>query len=376
MRRGSVNGIGQGLHGDVTTTGAVCISSLPSATQGSGQSVLRLGDKTTQCRQCGEEGVIVESLPAMRWMGIATALDGAVIHCGCPRGRNRLIAPLRTDVPPQAASASTRPMNYSDKSASENSSLAGQKPRATAPPAPGIPGENSSTCNHPDQMEELAQYIAGEMNRNICHPSVLKMKELLSYDVAEETRKQMELPWYAKVGRNNPQAIGAANGTAAMAIWTERVGQNRPWDHKPIIRRTIGGIRHKQGNYDYFYDIWSNIHYGYVGMAGGLSETILLDGAGVEQIASDSLRKFGEKMTELFTRQTAEKPLPGPHRSGDVEGLRAWDDAPDRISISIGVQLFREQSNGGITARMVMDKVLAISPTEWGEGVRAHKCET
>ena len=92
MGRGSVNGIGQGLHGDLTTTGAVCISSLASAIQG-GRGVLRLGDKTTPCPQCGKIGVIVDSLPSMVWMGIATVLDGAAIHCGCPAGHNRLIAP-------------------------------------------------------------------------------------------------------------------------------------------------------------------------------------------------------------------------------------------------------------------------------------------
>ena len=85
MGRGSVNGKGQGLHGDLTTTGAVCISSLSSATQGGGRGVLRLGDKTTPCPQCGKPGVIVDSLPAMKWMGVATVLDGAQIHCGCPR---------------------------------------------------------------------------------------------------------------------------------------------------------------------------------------------------------------------------------------------------------------------------------------------------
>ena len=94
MGRGSVNGKGQGLHGDLTTTGAVCISSLSSATQGGGRGVLRLGDKTTPCPQCGKPGVIVDSLPAMKWMGVATVLDGAQIHCGCPPGRNRLIAPV------------------------------------------------------------------------------------------------------------------------------------------------------------------------------------------------------------------------------------------------------------------------------------------
>ncbi|MGV8920116.1 MAG: hypothetical protein ACOH2R_20320 [Pseudomonas sp.] len=31
MNRGTVNSLGQGLHGDRTPTGAVCISSLPEA---------------------------------------------------------------------------------------------------------------------------------------------------------------------------------------------------------------------------------------------------------------------------------------------------------------------------------------------------------
>ena len=367
MIRASVNGLGQGLHGDVTTTGAICISSLPNATQG-GRGVLRLGDKTTPCPLCGEEGVIVESLPAMKWMGVATALDGSRIHCGCPTGRNRLIAPLRT-------SAAAQPTRASNPAAT-NSNWVDPKSVDDTAAFPSMPSANSATCNHPDQMEELARYIAGEMNRNIFHPSVLKMKELLSYEVVQETRKQMELPWYAKIGMTNPQAIGAANGAAAMALWTERVGQGRDWDHKGKIPEIMGGVWHKQGDYEYFYDIWSNIHYGYVGMAGGLSESVLSDGAGLEQIVSDSLRKSGENFKELLTQQTPEKPLPGPQRSGDVEGLRAWDDAPDRISIGIGVQLYKEQPRGGITIKMVMDKVLSVSPIEWGDGVRVHKCET
>ncbi|CAI8763142.1 Type IV secretion protein Rhs [Pseudomonas sp. IT-P253] len=94
MSRGGANGLGQGLDGDRTTTDAVCISSLPQARHG-GRGVLRLGDKTTLCKKCGKEGVIVESLPAMKWDGIPTVLDGARVHCGCPPGTNRLIAPLQ-----------------------------------------------------------------------------------------------------------------------------------------------------------------------------------------------------------------------------------------------------------------------------------------
>jgi uncharacterized Zn-binding protein involved in type VI secretion len=243
------------------------------------------------------------------------------------------------------------------------------------PKAPGPKPEEKAApavCKDPDMMEELASYIAGEINTNINHPSVLRMKELLSYDVAEETRKQMALPWYAQIGANSPQAIGASRGAAAMALFTERVGQDRPWDHKPVLAaRYHGVVYHKQGNYDYFYDIWSNIHYGYVGRAGGLSESVLLDGAGAEQIVSDTLRKVGE----VLKKPKEERKLPGPNRSADIDGLRAWDDAPDRTSISIGIKLFSLHPNGGVTAKMVMDEVLAVPPEAWGAGIREHKCK-
>jgi hypothetical protein len=222
-----------------------------------------------------------------------------------------------------------------------------------------------AVCKDPDMMEELATYIAGEINTNIHHPSVLRMKELLSYDIAEETQKQMELPWYAQVGATSPQAIGAANVAAAMALWTERVGQGRKWDHKvPLAEMYDGVVYHKQGDYDYFYDIWSNIHYGYVGRAGGLSESALADGAGLEQIASESVRKVFDWKKRQW-----------PDAAEGVDGLRAYDDDQDRISIGIGIKLFAEHPDGGITAQMIMDKVLAVKPKDWGDGVRAHVCK-
>lgn len=119
------------------------------------------------------------------------------------------------------------------------------------------PEAESIVCKDPDMIEELAGYIAQEMNRNIHDSAVLKMKELLSYDVAKETCKQMTLPWYAQIGSPSPQVIGAANSAAAMVLWAERVGQGRAWDHKPKIHEKFGGYYHKQGRYDYFYDIWS-----------------------------------------------------------------------------------------------------------------------
>ena len=73
---------------------------------------MRLGDKTTPCPICAKTGVIVESLPAMVWDGIATVLHGAVVSCGCPAGTNRLIAPLERSSPsmPQTRDFTVAPL--------------------------------------------------------------------------------------------------------------------------------------------------------------------------------------------------------------------------------------------------------------------------
>ena len=224
----------------------------------------------------------------------------------------------------------------------------------------------SDVCHHPDQMEELAAYIAGEMNRNIRHPSVLRMKALINYDSDAAAKKFQALPWYAKLaGPPNFNAIAWTKKLEAMAIWTKQVGQNMEWDHKPKLRAMYNGaVRHKQGNYDYYYDIWSNIHYGYVGIAGGLSESMLMDGAGVEQIGSDTKRWLEDR-----------EKYPGPHLTASLsDGLRAFDDIADRVAISIGVKLANRHPGGGVTAQIIMAEVLAVAPENWGDGVRVHSC--
>ena len=232
----------------------------------------------------------------------------------------------------------------------------------TPPPKP-TPAESDTpaTCNHPDMMEKLAGYIADEMNRNIQSPEVQKMKALNAYDPDAEFEKA---PAYPRPERADFHTAAAMKKAQALAIWTERVGQNRPWDHKPKIQELFPGARHKQGRYEYYFDIWSNIHYGYVGTAVGFSESLLFDGAGAEQIVSDTVRKLSDW-----------EQYPGPRRSPGIEGWRAWDDAPDRISIGIGIKLYHQAPNGGITARQIMDEVLAITPEQWGDGAKLHACK-
>ncbi|MCI8208555.1 hypothetical protein AUC61_03310 [Pseudomonas sp. S25] len=214
-------------------------------------------------------------------------------------------------------------------------------------------------------MEELASYIADEMNRNINHPSVLEMKELNTYDPVAETIEYMALPFYRRLGQQPDfHAFALAKQARAFALWTERVGQNRPWDHKPMIKSKFDGAWQKQGDHDYFHDIWSNIHYGYIGIASGFSESVLFDGAGAEQIVSDTIRRIQDK-----------EKYPGPSKTPGVEGLRAWDDAPDRESIQIGVNLYRRYPCGGITSTIIMKKVFEIEVARWVKGIRPHECK-
>lgn len=84
-------GRGQALHGDRTTTGAICCSTLPNCTE-HGRGVIRVGDRTTACPKCGKQGFVADGEPRVNWMGQTSAVDGSVVICGCPHGTNRVIA--------------------------------------------------------------------------------------------------------------------------------------------------------------------------------------------------------------------------------------------------------------------------------------------
>ncbi|MBK4994800.1 PAAR domain-containing protein [Pseudomonas sp. S37] len=81
----------QGLDGDQTTTGAICIASQARG-RVHGRNWLLQGDPTTPCPLCGQAGTIVEGEVRWRQDGIPTALDGALVQCGCPQGSNRVVA--------------------------------------------------------------------------------------------------------------------------------------------------------------------------------------------------------------------------------------------------------------------------------------------
>ena len=89
---------------------------------------------------------------------------------------------------------------------------------------------------------------------------------------------------------SGPQGLGQAGGPlGGMALFALKVRPGGPWDHKPILRRLLdisSGDPYDEffpiegiNAFEVHYDIWSNIHYGYVGASIGFDRRTLQDAA-------------------------------------------------------------------------------------------------
>ncbi|QJE01011.1 hypothetical protein HH212_14025 [Massilia forsythiae] len=228
-------------------------------------------------------------------------------------------------------------------------------------------------CNHGNDVVDIAEYMVTEMKRNPFTEQGKKMTEANAYDIAKEMDEWNALPWYARLG-GPPDYTGIAMGkkAAAYTIWAERVGPGRPWDHKPILAERLRKQQifrrgwQRYGNDDYFYDIWSNIHYGYVGAACGFSLGELLGGAGLAQAGSDIGRDLAKPR---FPRIQ--------HHPENGNWANALDDVPDHISIKLGVALYKQAKPATLTVAILLKAIVGV-PTPWGSGddiaKRTHQC--
>lgn len=109
-------------------------------------------------------------------------------------------------------------------------------------------------------------------------------------------------------------ALDNGNLLLAYFIWWNAVRDHAMWDHKPKLEDKFG-LKESDDYYlpirgdtehEYFYDIWSNIHYGFVGSAAGFD--------------ADTLHKYAESG--------------GP-------GAGKTDDG-DKLSLQIGIDLWNK----------------------------------
>lgn len=228
-----------------------------------------------------------------------------------------------------------------------------------------------TVCDHPNDAVPVAEFMVSEMKKNPFTPEGKQILMFNSFDPKRGLDEWNALPWYKRLVIS-PSAMSGGNGMAASqkpaayALWTKMVAPGRPWDHKPILRQKFrpGGKFtpwHKYGQYDYYYDIWSNIHYGYVGIAVGFTGDELINGAAIAQIADDKLHG---------------RPVQNHPENG------AWpatgDDIQDHTSIQLGIDLYAAVKPAALTVGHLLDRIAAV-PVPWGdahEGAkRIHLCE-
>ena len=205
--------------------------------------------------------------------------------------------------------------------------------RLTQSFAPGVTCASRIVSSR-DEVSPIAQYMAAEMTRNANGADASRRRELNAFSVEACITDFKQLPLLQQLlglGIDPQQCVqtGMTYHQAAMLLWASKVRQGGDWDHKPKIAMRFTtqspcGKRffHVYGDRQYYYDIWSNIHYGYVGMAAGFGQDALLDGASGEQFVSTLLR--GAK----------------PQRSTVDGGLTSWDDPSDRAAIIAGAALY------------------------------------
>ena len=163
----------------------------------------------------------------------------------------------------------------------------------------------------------VATWIRGEMVRNAQSPITAWLATL-----------NESVIW----GWGSPHQRVDAKIEAYLAFgWMVRPGG--PWDPKAEIGKQFGKW-HWVGDYLYYYDIWGNVMFGYLGRAAGFTSPELLNAAGLVQIGSD---------VSYAVQYLDPCRLPRPRPWRYVVFLPAtweFDHPEDRVGARIGMRLW------------------------------------
>ena len=192
------------------------------------------------------------------------------------------------------------------------------------------------------------------------------------------------MPWWKKGLYAASPIIGFSftsgkDYSYACYLWYELVGYTKPWDHKVYLRKELKRILTEKkikifndswawnriNDYDYYFDIWSNIHYGYVGYLIGFDEDTLRRGAAIAQAKNDLSSK------QHFIQYHRE--------NNDI--IADMDDINDQISINIGINLAKIKPPEELQLFDLLVQVESV-PLPWGginkndsKSKRLHECQ-
>ena len=171
-------------------------------------------------------------------------------------------------------------------------------------------------------VEKVVDYIYGEMMTNLESQEFEFIKDKLDLLEQEKTWRDV-LDW-----SNDFKEVGKG-----YYKWYELVKSKGNWDHKEYILENYSDWSCDLLKQDmYQYNIWSNIHYGYLGLAVGFKEWELLKGAGLARA-----KQGFDNVSEEYWKNCFQKIIKG-------DFLPDFDDSREQTSIKIGFELWKDHS--------------------------------
>lgn len=192
------------------------------------------------------------------------------------------------------------------------------------------------------RVHEVVGFIVDRMREDSVSQQIRTIRQLNESHLHEHALVECQrMQWWERVlvcpdHLRTAQETDSAAHTKALAMFGCLVAdaRSRPlcgqWDYKKEIEvkfdnsQTIDfcSIGCREG-VTFYYDIWANIHFGYLGMCGGFDEDILLEGATIEH----SVSNLGQSR----------------------------DDPSDQVAIRIGVSLYRSALTEGSLMRQLYE---------------------
>ena len=182
-------------------------------------------------------------------------------------------------------------------------------------------------------VQYIARYICDEIKKNV-ETSEVKLIRAANVLASNSTHRD---PLKGEQPEVIPKIVG---NLIAYLTWGYKVKSGAEWDHKKKIREMQKGIvyscdKSSLNPLQFSYDLWSNIHYGFIGAYAGFTEVELLVGAGVAQVFDNSpeqLEGNAEVNRRIYDALS--------NRLGAEN-----DDPSDQQAILIGIRLHSEFKN-------------------------------
>ncbi|MBS9535112.1 hypothetical protein KIH27_16105 [Mycobacterium sp. M1] len=179
--------------------------------------------------------------------------------------------------------------------------------------ATGAPPTNEHTPGSlPDILDRITPHpLPPEMHPT---PSEMNFTEAENF-IYNEMMKNQNSPWFTAIKEAmNNGPLHPLDKVDALHAFFNLTRSNGPWDHKPQIQNLVGihggdGLFFQQPGSDrqVFYDMYSNIHYGFIGRAAGIPPSLLETApniqtpfTGVNDAADDIYVKAGISMFDRY----------------------------------------------------------------------------